>query len=266
MKKAYSKLHKLEQRESEIRIGQFLRHLRNKFRLTQEYIAKKIGVSRPTLNKIESDKAELTLQQAKKLADFYNIPLINLILGKDSISVDTRKNLAGLSNSNEEESTEDQVNELTALKSDYRENLKDEVVLYLCIRLMGEPLIFEMDLKKILFLIDVEAMEKILTPLPGFKYAKGANGPEPQGWQGFIEKMIAAKIISRVNVPPYKYPFVKLLALREPRFEILKAREFLLIDEIITTYKMLDKDNVQENIDNIKSYAETDLYQEIHYK
>ena len=51
-------------------IGKFLKYLRSKFFLTQDFIAKKINISRPTLNKIEADKTEITLLQAKKLADF----------------------------------------------------------------------------------------------------------------------------------------------------------------------------------------------------
>lgn len=240
------------------KIGQFLRHLRNKFRLTQEYIAEIVGLSRPTLNKVESDKAELTLFQAKKLADFYNISLSNLLQGKDSMANDLRRSLV----SNPEILEENR--ELpSVIGHEYRHNLKEETTLYICTKMMAEPYFFENTLKTALFLIDVEAINRMNTPLPGFEYVKSAQGPEPKDWNNFINNLIANKSLSRVNVPPYKYPQLKLLALRPTRLEIFKANEIVLIDGIITSLKDKDDKGVQEITSKIKCYRDVEMYKQI---
>lgn len=251
---------KIETSDDSPRIGEFLRYLRGKFRLTQEFIAEKIGVSRPTLNKIEADKANLSLLQAKKLADFYNIPINNLLIGKDSISADARRNLS-TSSTLLPESTSGITEELPTNR--YRQNIKEETTLYICTKLMAEPLFFEPSLKYVLFLVEIAAIEKLESPLLGFEYTKSAQGPEPKDWHNFINNLISLKSLSRVNVPPHKYPYLKLLALRQPRLENFKANEIVLIDEVITSIKSLDEQGVQKYTSNIRCYKDAEMYQKI---
>ena len=49
-------------------IGKFVKILRERNEITKEFVSEKIGISRPTLNKIESNKTDLSLKQAKKLS------------------------------------------------------------------------------------------------------------------------------------------------------------------------------------------------------
>lgn len=258
MKKKSAKINNIKFDNDYPKIGQFLRHLRNKFRLTQAYIAEVVGLSRPTLNKIESDKAELTLFQAKKLADFYNISLSNLLQGKDSMALDLRKSLV----TNTENFEANKVQENLVI-NEYRHNLKDETTLYICIKMMAEPYFFENTLKTALFLVDVEARKVLNTPLPGFDYIKSAQGPEPKDWNNFVNNLIANKSLSRVNVPPYKYPQLKLLALRAPRLEIFKANETCLIDVIIASLKNKGDNDVQEITSKLKCYRDAEMYKQI---
>ena len=83
----------MSQQSDKPKIGRFLKELRIKFSLNQEEICKKIGISRPTLNKIENNKAEITLLQAKKLADFYNITILDIINCEDRLEQNIRISL-----------------------------------------------------------------------------------------------------------------------------------------------------------------------------
>ena len=65
------------------KIGSFLRRKRNLLNLTQEKLAKKIKISRQALNAIECNRSVPTLPVAKKIADFFQIDLNNLIEGKE---------------------------------------------------------------------------------------------------------------------------------------------------------------------------------------
>ncbi len=51
------------------------KNLREDLDLTQEYIAKKLGISRATVNRYENDKYDLKLSYAIELAKIYNISL-----------------------------------------------------------------------------------------------------------------------------------------------------------------------------------------------
>ncbi|MFZ2039001.1 MAG: helix-turn-helix domain-containing protein [Minisyncoccia bacterium] len=60
---------------------QKLKELRNKKGLSQEQIAKAIGVSRPTYTSIESGKQKLDLDEAQKLAGLFGIDVDTLLSG-----------------------------------------------------------------------------------------------------------------------------------------------------------------------------------------
>ena len=51
------------------------RDLREDLGLSQDYIAKELGVSRATVNRYENDRFDLKLSYAVKLAKIYNVSL-----------------------------------------------------------------------------------------------------------------------------------------------------------------------------------------------
>lgn len=52
-----------------------IKHLRKQMDLRQEDVAKSLGVTRQTINAIENDKYNPTLELAMKLAKFFNTPV-----------------------------------------------------------------------------------------------------------------------------------------------------------------------------------------------
>ena len=60
-----------------------LRELRKERKLTQDDLAKVLGVSRQTINAIENDKYNPTLELALKLARFIDIPVEKLFILED---------------------------------------------------------------------------------------------------------------------------------------------------------------------------------------
>ena len=61
-------------------IGNSLFHATKKSGFTQEEIAKKIGVSRQTISKWETNETVPDIYQSKKLAQIYNVSLDDLIV------------------------------------------------------------------------------------------------------------------------------------------------------------------------------------------
>ena len=69
-----------------MRLGTSLYHARRKKGLSQEAVAEKLGVSRQTISKWETDETLPDIRQAKKLSVLYGLTLDELI----SFDLDTR--------------------------------------------------------------------------------------------------------------------------------------------------------------------------------
>ena len=63
--------------------SKFIQQMRKKNNLTQEYLASKIGVSRPTYIQIEQGEKDLTISSAKTLADIFSISFDDFLAGKE---------------------------------------------------------------------------------------------------------------------------------------------------------------------------------------
>ena len=55
---------------------------RKALRLTQEYVARQMGMSRTTIVAIEAGKREVTATELSKFADLYGVPMEKLIHGE----------------------------------------------------------------------------------------------------------------------------------------------------------------------------------------
>lgn len=72
-----------------------LTRLRKAANLSQSEIAKRLGISRPTLTLIEDEKKEVTLSQAKLLSDLYNVPIDAIRTGKVETKNITENDIVG---------------------------------------------------------------------------------------------------------------------------------------------------------------------------
>lgn len=62
-------------------VGKRIRELRQREGWDQKELAKRVGVSRPTISKWERDESEPKLSQADKLADIFKVTLQSLTSG-----------------------------------------------------------------------------------------------------------------------------------------------------------------------------------------
>jgi transcriptional regulator with XRE-family HTH domain len=239
--------------ESKPQIGGFLRKLRNKFSLTQEFIAKKVGLSRPTLNKIEANKAELSLLQAKKLADFYNLPLADLLSGQDSMNSNVRLAL---------KETGDKNGAVIVLPLQ-KYHLAKEVSVLLTTSLMGWPTISELSLQTILFNLEFAYWTKYQKPLLGLHYQKNSYGPTPLEWESIMTELINEKRIIRLDLPEFKFPRTKLISMSLPDLDLFKGSEFLFIEQFITSLSLMDLDGIKNLSEKIEQFQNTPVYQNI---
>jgi len=64
-------------------LAKFIQEQRKKRSLTQEFLASALKISRPTYVQIEQGERDLTVTEAKKLAEVFDIPFENFLAGKE---------------------------------------------------------------------------------------------------------------------------------------------------------------------------------------
>ncbi|OGD67529.1 hypothetical protein A2442_04160 [Candidatus Campbellbacteria bacterium RIFOXYC2_FULL_35_25] len=125
---------------------QKIKELRIKNNFSQESIAKVIGVSRPTYTAIEAGKQELSLEEAKKLAKFFNLSVDEFLSG------DVSPNL---------------------------EKYKHMILTFLRMNLSKDKKIPKTKLAKLLYLSDFAWFYNNLQSMSGMQYRKITYGPVP---------------------------------------------------------------------------------------
>jgi transcriptional regulator with XRE-family HTH domain len=71
-------------------LAKFIKQLRLKNHFNQSFVAGHIGVSRPTYLEVEKGDRDLTITEAKKLADLYGLSL-DSFLNQEEINVVVKK-------------------------------------------------------------------------------------------------------------------------------------------------------------------------------
>lgn len=209
----------------DIDIGKFVKILRERNELTQEFVSEKIGISRPTLNKIESNKTDLSLKQAKKLADLFNISMEDLLNCREIESILLKHNKRD--KEKEKDSIRISIPEINFKKF-------KEVILYILNKVGAKPNVGETVIYKLLYFIDFDFYEKYEEHLLGGTYIKNHYGPTPVEFNKIISDMMAQSEVIKVTSKYFKYPQKKYLPTRTPELEVLRAHELKHIDEVLS--------------------------------
>jgi len=207
-------------------LGKFILEQRKKHNLTQDFLASKIGVSRPTYVQIEQGERDLTITEARKLSDIFSIVFDDFVQGKDtSATVKVKKSV---------KKTKEEKQEMRI--SVPQKNLQKfkEVLLYVLSKVGGKPNVGEAVVYKLLYFIDFDFYEKFEEQLVGATYIKNHYGPTPVEFKTIVDDMVKNGEVVKVEGKYFNYPQRKYLPIREPDLTKLKdARELRHIDEVI---------------------------------
>jgi len=207
-------------------IAQFIKKLRLKHNLTQEYLAKELGITRQTYFQIEKGGRELTISEAKKLATVFGLSFENFLNQKDvDIKVDVKA-----ANKNQPKKGKE-----TIRISIPQKNIKKfkEVLLYILSKIGNKPNIGQSVINKLLYFIDFDYYEKHEEQLIGATYIKNHFGPAPCELLKVIEQMKADHEIEEINSRYFTHDQKKFLPIRKPNLELLSAQEIAHIDEVL---------------------------------
>lgn len=203
----------------------FLLELRNNQGISQAFVAEKIGVSRASYIEIEKGAKELTLSQANKIAEIFNITLAELISGKQISDV----KVSIKDNADKKEKQEIRIDVP-------QKNLKKfkEVLLYVLEKVGSKSNVGMTVIYKLLYFIDFDYYEKFEEQLVGATYIKNHFGPTPVEFKKIVESMELKGELETVKSKYFLHEQTKYLPRREPDISVLNAKEIKHIDEVLS--------------------------------
>jgi len=219
------------------KLGERIRDIRKQTGLSQEFVAKKIGINRVSYVKIESGERKINADEIAKLSEIFNT--------STDILLDLRKDIEVVFESPDKETkTEKQEIRISVPQK----NLKKfkEVLLYILNKVGSKPNIGETVIYKILYFIDFNYYEKYEKQLIGATYIKNHYGPTPKEFVKIVEEMIKSNEIVPVENKYFKYPQKKYLPLREPNLSLLNANELKMIDYVLDKLSDMNAKKISE--------------------
>ncbi|MBU6431392.1 MAG: DUF4065 domain-containing protein [Patescibacteria group bacterium] len=205
----------------------FLLELRKNQGISQAFVAEKIGVSRASYIEIEKGAKELTLSQANKIAEIFNVSLDELISGKTMSDIKVSL----------QEKSEKSKKEKQEIRIDVpQKNLKKfkEVLLYILGKVGSKPNVGMTVLYKLLYFIDFDYYEKFEDQLVGATYIKNHFGPTPVEFKKIVESMESKGELETVKSKYFQHEQTKYLPRRESDISVLNAKEIKHIDEVLS--------------------------------
>jgi len=186
-----------------------LKRLRKKFGFSQEGLAIKLGLSRPTISKIESGDRKLTEIEKSKLKEVFGFLNNEKELKNSNIRIDIpQKNI---------------------------EKFK-QILLYIAQEVGGKPNVGMTVLYKLLYFIDFDYYEKYEEQLMGLTYFKNTHGPTPREFVRVIEEMKEKEEITEAKNKYFSHDQKKFLPLISPDLSQLSAQELEIIDSVLARY------------------------------
>jgi transcriptional regulator with XRE-family HTH domain len=203
--------------------GQRIAQLRKLKGLSQDYLAKSVKISRPSLAQIELGNRSIDILELQKLSQVLGFSL------DDFMSKDFKPNQEVTAN---EENKPKKVQERISVPT-FQANKFKNVLLYILERCAGKPNVGETVLYKLLYFSDFNYYELYEEHLTGAKYRKLPYGPVPQKLDSIINQMIEKGQLQRVKTVYHGYPQVRYLPLEKSDLTALKASEKEVIDRVI---------------------------------
>ncbi|HOL22926.1 MAG TPA: DUF4065 domain-containing protein [bacterium] len=201
-------------------IGKRIKELREKFNITQEKLAKMIGLSRPSVSQIESGKREITSTELIKISEIFEVSIDDLLNPPATEKKDISIKRGKLARFNKE--------------------VFKNVLLYILQSCGARPNIGKTVLYKLLYFCDFNYYELYEEPLTGAAYRKISFGPAPCDFDKIIEEMKKNRQLKEVTTEYHNKLQIKYLPLIEPDLNKLTAKQKEVIDRVISQLSSLD--------------------------
>ncbi len=204
---------------------EFIKNLREGKGYTQTELANHLGCTRQTYTQIENGGRDVSLNELKKLAALFEIPIEQFVTeqAEQKYQVELKPGTPKKNNKSEIRISVPQ-NKVEKFK---------EVLLYILEKVGAQPNVGQTVLYKLLYFIDFDFYEKFEEQFIGARYQKNHFGPTPIEFKKITDDMIQSHEIEEVKSKYFTREQLKYLPHRSANLEKLTAREIKHIDEVL---------------------------------
>jgi hypothetical protein len=183
--------------------------LRNKYGYSQEDIASRLNMSRPTFAKIESGEKKINKIEEEKIREIFSF--------YEDIKDRADKNIR-----------------IDLPKKDIKKF--KEILLYILEKVGAEPNVGMTVIYKLLYFIDFDYYEKYEKQIMGLTYFKNNFGPTPKEFVKVVEEMKSENEIMDVVSKYFTHEQKKFLPIKSPDLSKISAQELEMIDSVLARY------------------------------
>ena len=209
--------------ESQKEIGMRIAQMRKRKGLSQEELAVRVKLSRPSLAQIELGNRGINIQEFQRFAQVLEFSLDNFV-SKD-FHVSAVESLA-------DDQGVQQIQERISVPKLQVSKLK-QVLLYILEHCAGKPNVGETVLYKLLYFSDFNYYELYEEQLTGANYRKLPYGPVPQKLDQIIEQMRMDGQLERIKTNYHGFSQTRYFPLVKADLRTFKASEKEVIDRVI---------------------------------
>ncbi|OGD24161.1 MAG: repressor protein [Candidatus Aminicenantes bacterium RBG_13_59_9] len=220
-----------------VHLGGRIKKLREARGMSQEALAGRLGVSRPTVSFIENGSRKVTAEELKKVSDLFGVRVEALFDESKEPRVFVRETGAEYRKAE------------PGIRIDVpRRNLEKfkEVLLYILNKVGAKSNVGETVIYKLLFFIDFDYYERYEEQMIGATYMKNKYGPTPLEFQRVVEDMIRDEEVVKVSDRYFEYPQTKYLPCRGPDLSLLSAGEKDVIDGVLDRLSDMNAARISE--------------------
>lgn len=207
-----------------------IKKFREDLELSQEHIARKLGLPRPSISQIESAQREVSSIELAKLAQIFGI-------SPDVLLSPTHKKEIAKPNKGSERP---RIN---------RDKFK-QVLLYMLEKCGAKPNVGETGIYKLLYFADFDFYELYEEHLTGESYRKISYGPAPCHFKEIVDGMIKKNELKKVTTEYFGMTQKKYIPQVKPNLSKLNARELEMIDEVINRLSSMNALAIEDHSHN----------------
>jgi len=185
-------------------LAKFIQEQRKKRNLTQGFLASSLKISRPTYAQIEQDERDLTITEAKKLAEVFDISFENFLAGKEDVKI-----FVGIEGKKKQK--QEAKGKIRISVPQEKAEKFEQTLLYILAKVGGKPNIGQTVLYKLLYFIDFDYYEKFEEQLIGATYIKNHYGPTPVMFAKLIDHLEKVGKVEKIKSKFYKHEQTKYL-------------------------------------------------------
>lgn len=206
-----------------IELGQRISEIRKEKGLTQDEVARSIGMSRTALTQLELGNRGIDVLELKALSTTLGFS-IDELFAVESVLREEAAVYERISNKKKEVRIS-----IPKLQVEKFRN----VLLYILERCAGKPNVGETVLYKLLYFSDFNYYELYEEQLTGAEYRKLPHGPVPLKMNVLLSEMMENGQLQRIKTEYHGLPQTRYLPLRKADLTSMKASEKVVIDAVI---------------------------------